>query len=378
VLVRLLGPFEVVGPRGPIAISSARQRAVLATLALDAGRPVPVSRLVDAVWPNDPPASARNSLQSHVTRLRSVLGDAALIVLEPAGYRLGVPPERVDALRFEALTGDRAGAAELDEALALWRGPPLPEFPDEPFAGRAARLAETHRNALARRADLLVADGHAGDAAARLAEAVDADPCWERGALIQARALAAAARGAEAAAVLRRHSDAVVDLLGMDPSTAVRRLQVALLRGEVGPHGEVEADPRISPAPAQRPGPDADAAPPRREPAGRVPLRFSSFVGRDAEQAELAKLLADPGLVTVVGPGGVGKTRLVAETVRGGTGCWRRCGRTPPGRRPRRCGPGTRRPWWRSPKSCPSGSSDRTRRRRSGRSTRCCPTFGWR
>jgi predicted ATPase/DNA-binding SARP family transcriptional activator len=341
VLFRLLGPFEVAGPRGPITISSARQRAVLATLALHAGRPVPVARLVDAVWPDNPPASARNSLQSHVARLRSVLGDPGLIVLEPAGYRLVVPPDQVDALRFEALTGDRAGAAELDEALALWRGPPLPEFPDEPFAGRAARLTEAHRNTLARRADLLVADGHAGDAAARLAEPVDADPCWERGALTRARALAAAGRSAEAAAVLRRHSDAVVDLLGMDPSAAVRRLQVALLRGEIGSRGELSVadaggtaepagtgtgradpsgagttDPRISPAAAQRPGPDADAAGPRREPAGRVPLRFSSFVGRDAEQAELAKLLADPGLVAVVGPGGVGKTRLVAETVR--------------------------------------------------------------
>ena len=92
----------------------------------------------------------------------------------------------------------------------------------------------------------------------------------------------------------------------------MKRAQVALLRGEP------MVSPRISPAGAQRPGPDARAAVPGRDPSVRVPLRFSSFVGRDAEQAELARLLAEPGLVSVVGPGGVGKTRLVAETVRAG------------------------------------------------------------
>jgi predicted ATPase/DNA-binding SARP family transcriptional activator len=307
VLFRLLGPLEVVGSRGPIAVSSARQRAVLAALALEAGGPVPVARLIDAVWPDDPPASARNSLQSHVARLRAVLGTPELIVLEPAGYRLAVPPADVDVLRFEALLGDRATASDLDAALALWRGTPMPEFPDEPFRGRAARLAEQYRNALAWRSDLLVEEGRADDAVGRLAGQVDADLCWERGAISLARALAAAARPGDAAAALRRHADAVVDLLGMDPSAQVRQLQVALLRGAVGP------------AAAQRPRPDADVARTVRDSPGRVPLRFSSFVGRDAEQARLVGLLAKPGLVTVVGPGGVGKTRLVAETARAGS-----------------------------------------------------------
>jgi predicted ATPase/DNA-binding SARP family transcriptional activator len=321
VLFRLLGPFEVVGSRGPIVVRSARQRAVLAALALEAGGPVPVARLIDAVWPDDPPPSARNSLQSHVARLRAVLGTPELIALEPAGYRLAVRPADVDVPCFEALLGERATASELDAALTLWRGEPMPEFPDEPFRGRAARLAQLYRGALARRADLLVEEGRADDAVARLTAQVDADPCWERGAISLARALAAAGRAGDAAATLRRHADAVVDLLAMDPSAPVRQLQVALLRGSVAGGGAAAAGGggAVGPAAAQRPRPDADAARTARDSSGRVPLRFSSFVGRDAEQARLAALLAKPGLVTVVGPGGVGKTRLVAETARAGS-----------------------------------------------------------
>ena len=307
-LIRLLGPFEVHGSRGPIAVTSSRQRTVLALLALHAGRPVPVVRLVDAVWPVDPPDSARNSLQSHVTRLRTVLGGPELITLEPAGYRLAVAPEQIDVLAFE----DLVQRSEMDQALALWRGPPLPEFPDEPFRGRAARLTDLRRTALVERA------GHQPPeaAAAALAAEFDADPCWERGALVLAGALARADRRGDAAAVLRRHADAVVDALGMDPSPAVKRLQVALLRGEPVDTGP---DPRSSPAAAPRPGPTTAPGLSSRDYPGRVPLRFSSFVGRDAEQARLVRLLTEPGLVSVVGPGGVGKTRLVAETVRAAT-----------------------------------------------------------
>ncbi len=303
--IRLLGPFAAEGAAGPLTVRSARQRAVLAVLALHAGQPVPVAHLVDAVWPDDPPASARNSLQSHVTRLRTVLGGPELITLEPAGYRLAIAPECVDALRFEELVRDRRG----EQALALWRGAPLPEFPDEPFRGWAARLAEARRTALVQRADALAGAGRADEAVAGLAADVGADPCWEPGTLALARALAAADRRGDAAAVLRRHADAVVDNLGMDPSPQVKQLQVALLRGV----------PLSGPDAAGRPGAPAEAAVSARDTAARVPLRFSSFVGRDAEQARLAHLLAEPGLVSVVGPGGVGKTRLVAETVRAGS-----------------------------------------------------------
>ncbi|GAA0453407.1 SARP family transcriptional regulator [Paractinoplanes deccanensis] len=282
----MLGPFDVAGAGGQV--SAASQRTVLALLALHAGRPVGVAALVDALWPEGPPPSARNSLQSHVTRLRAVLGGAGVIRFDPAGYRLAVPRDAVDVLLFEDLLRDDAS---LGAALELWRGPALPEFDGEPFRGVAERLAGLRREALAR----LVSRESDPDLE-RLWAATVEEPCWERGALVLAGALARAGRRGEAIEALRRHADAVVDELGLDPSEAVRRLQISILRGEEAP-----AAPRV---------PDA---------AQRVPLRFSSFLGRDAELKELADLLRGPALVTVAGPGGVGKTRLVAETVRAGS-----------------------------------------------------------
>ncbi|XVV11004.1 AfsR/SARP family transcriptional regulator [Actinoplanes sp. CA-131856] len=348
--VRMLGPFEVSGPDGPVAVTAASQRTVLALLALHAGRPVGVSALIDALWPDGPPPSARNSLQSHVTRLRSALGGTDLICLEPAGYRLAAPRQAVDALLFEDLLRDDSS---LVAALDLWEGPPLPEFESEPFRGTAERLVSLRREALARlvalsldatrapeEADATRAPGEADatrapgeaenwtaarapqeaqrpptaggkrvwDAVERLAQEAAAEPCWERGALVLAEALARSGRRGEAIEALRRHADAVVDRLGLDPSESVRLAQVSILRGELDPGGPAARTPR----------PDVRAARPAGGPARRVPLRFSSFLGRDFEQRELAEMLRAPGLVTITGPGGVGKTRLVAETVRAG------------------------------------------------------------
>ncbi|MCY1139836.1 BTAD domain-containing putative transcriptional regulator [Actinoplanes sp. Pm04-4] len=293
-LVRMLGPFEVSGPEGAAVVVAGRsQRTVLALLALHAGRPVGVHALTDALWPDGAPASARNSLQSHVARLRAALGAPGVILLSPAGYCLAVGREQVDVLRFEDLV--RAGA--LGEALDLWRGTPLPEFDGEPFRGVAERLAGLRREALADLVD-------AGGAVDRLWDAAADDPCWERGATVLATSLAHGGRRGEALEVLRRHADAVVDRLGLDPSEAVRLLQVAILRGDAPAPVVGTPDSGWSPGPVRK---------------RSVPLRFSSFLGREGEQSRLAGLLAEPGLVTVTGPGGVGKTRLVAETVRAGS-----------------------------------------------------------
>ncbi|MEV0901064.1 BTAD domain-containing putative transcriptional regulator, partial [Actinoplanes sp. NPDC049802] len=226
-LVRVLGPFEVDGGDGPVALAGASQRAILAALALRAGRPVGVPELVDVLWPEDPPPSARNTLQSHVARLRARLGRPGLITRDPAGYRLNLPRSAVDALLFEDLLRDDRG-----EAVALWRGAPLPEFPGEPFRGIAARLVTLYRAALVRHAGSLIAAGRPADAAAELHPAADADPCWEDGSITLAAALAAAGCRGDALEALRRHADAVVDQLGIDPSDEVRRAQLALLRGE--------------------------------------------------------------------------------------------------------------------------------------------------
>jgi predicted ATPase/DNA-binding SARP family transcriptional activator len=315
-LVRMLGPFEVGGDGGPVVVAGGSQRIVLALLALHAGRPVGVPALVDALWPEGAPASARNSLQSHVARLRSALGEPGLVTHGPAGYCLAATRADVDVLRFEDLLREDA----IVEALDLWRGPPLPEFASEPFRGIAERLTARHRDALARRVAALLdrpaGETDLGPAVDRLLEVAADEPCWERGATVLATALARTGRRGEGLEALRRHADAVVDRLGIDPSESVRLLQVSILRGELDPgqHARVAHRPQPTTQPARASGS-------RAEPVlnKSVPLRFSSFLGREGEQRRLADLLAEPGLVTVAGPGGVGKTRLVAETVRAGT-----------------------------------------------------------
>ncbi|MEU4427786.1 BTAD domain-containing putative transcriptional regulator, partial [Actinoplanes sp. NPDC024001] len=262
-LVRVLGPFEVEGGDGPVTLAGASQRAVLALLALRAGRPVGVPDLIDALWPEDPPPSARNSLQSHVARLRARLGVPGLISLEPAGYRLNVPRSRVDALRFEDLVRDRTAPAE---AVSLWRGPPLPEFPGEPFRSAAVRLVSLHRSVLLHLAGTLPT----GSAAAELHAAFDSDPCWEEGALALAEALSRAGSRGDAMEVLRRHADAVVDHLGLDPSDQIRQAQLTLLRGAPSRPRPAADPPPATAGPALPPSVAAGSALPPSATAGSV------------------------------------------------------------------------------------------------------------
>ncbi|MEU4557089.1 BTAD domain-containing putative transcriptional regulator [Actinoplanes sp. NPDC023936] len=224
---------------------------------------------------------------------------------------------RSDGARSDGNDGGgrgNGGGAEA-EAVSLWRGVPLPEFPGEPFRGIAARLTTLYRAALVRHVRTL----DPTIAADRLRETADADPCWEDGAVEMATALAAAGSRSEALETLRRHCAAVIERLGLDPSERVRGAQQALLR-----------DRQLRPEPAARAQPTTRVAGVPRDLALRVPLRYSSFLGRESERQQLERLLAEPepesaprpgpgpgsGPVSVVGPGGVGKTRLVAETVR--------------------------------------------------------------
>jgi predicted ATPase/DNA-binding SARP family transcriptional activator len=301
--VRVLGPLEVVGDDGrQIGVGGPRLRALLIRLALEAGRPVRGDELVDALWGDAVPGDQANALQSLVSRLRRALPDAGLIASAPGGYRLAIPPDAVDAIRFERLAreGRRALAAghaadavgPLREALALWRGPALADADEAPYAAApAARLAELRLSA---REDLYEAELAAGhQTAAMVAELealAEAQPMRERPLGLLMRARYGAGRQAEALAAYEAYRARLAGELGVDPSPALRELHLAMLRGDAG----------LTPAPAT-------AQPP---PPGNLRASLTSFVGRDEELRLIAKRLADGRLVTLVGPGGAGKTRL--------------------------------------------------------------------
>nr|WP_226899141.1 BTAD domain-containing putative transcriptional regulator [Nonomuraea phyllanthi] len=289
----ILGPLLVRSPGGdPLPIGGPRPRALLALLLLDAGRMVSVERLVDGQYGDRPPAEAANAIQAQISRLRRSL-PAGLIEFHGAGYRLAVSPDDVDAHRFERLSREgrrllAAGlvteaAAALREAVDLWRGPALADVADAPFAGpQAVRLEELRLSAVE---DLLEAELGLpeGSPVAALRDLVAAHPLRERPRGLLMRALEAAGRPSEALAVFDETRRLLADELGTDPSPELSALHLTILRGE---RHQV-----------RRAGP---------------PAQLTSFVGREDELARLAAL-RDARLVTIVGPGGTGKTRLAVE-----------------------------------------------------------------
>ena len=308
----------------PLDVRGVRLRGLLARLALDAGRPVGVDTLVDGLWGSEPPSA--NALQSLVSRLRASLPatESSISVQSgPAGYTLTIPPESVDALQFQdlvlrgrrLLTSDPAQArALLTQADRLWRGDALTDLRDLPFAGiEADRLAELRLSATEDLAEATVASGHGRDVIAELERLAPAYPLRERLHEVLIRALYADGRQAEALSAYERVRTTLAEELGADPGTRLRELHVAVLRGD-------EIDPA---AVAAVPAPVVESAPRSNL---RTPL--TSFVGRSEDVAELTRLLSNgTRLVTMVGPGGAGKTRLATETGRslleqGGDGIW--------------------------------------------------------
>jgi predicted ATPase/DNA-binding SARP family transcriptional activator len=273
VRVALLGPTTVEADDGtPVDIGGARVRMLLARLALDPGRPVPTTTLIDDLWGEQPPADASNALQSLVSRLRKVFPD---VTLEPGGYRLAIAREDVDVFRFERLRA----AGRVDDALALWRGEALADVREAPFAApAAARLDE---------ARLAAEEEKTGDLdVAALTELHERYPLRERLAGLLMRALCAQGRQSDALRVYEQVRGRLADELGVDPSQELQDVHLAALRGELTPRIVVD----------------------------RLPVRLTSFVGRDDELAQIAGQLDQARLVTLVGPGGAGKTRLATES----------------------------------------------------------------
>src|SRR4051794_6579953 len=296
---RVLGTVEVAGTDGPRPLHGRKELAVLAYLLAQAGRAVPADELVWAVWGEDAPPTAHKSLQVRVSRLRSDLGaDGTRLARDGAGYRLVLEPGELDAERFAALVEDagrRTGADAVetyDRALALVRGRPYADAGDlDALQAEIRRLDELRLTAVEGRLRALVALGQHATALPELERAVEGDPLHEGLASLQMLALYRAGRQAEALAAYRALARRL-DELGLEPSGELRELERRML---------VQDDTLAAPAVA---------------PATNIRVPLTAFIGRDAELRAVRERLAAHRLVTLSGPGGVGKTRLGVEAAR--------------------------------------------------------------
>jgi predicted ATPase/DNA-binding SARP family transcriptional activator len=297
VRVELLGPLRLTVDGTPVDVPGPKRRAVLAVLAAAEGRVVPADHLLDALWPAEPPESGRAALQSHVSRLRGHLGaGASRLVAAPGGYRLVLEGTELDVaqardlLRRARETPDAAVAADLLRvARALWRGPLLAEFADvAPLAADAVAYGQLRREITELFVERSIRSGRLDGVVGPAQAALDEDPLREPAVLLLVRALAATGDAAQALAVGREYRRRLASETGLDPSPALGDLERAVAAGELA-------------------GPRPVAGPPR----GTAPL-----LGRDAQLTALERLLDGERLVTVVGPGGVGKTRVALELAR--------------------------------------------------------------
>jgi DNA-binding SARP family transcriptional activator len=237
---RLLGPLEVLGADGePLALGGQKQRAVLALLLLRANQVVPTELLVDSLWGESPPRTATTSLQNSISALRKLLGPDVLQT-RPPGYRLAVDAEQIDLGRFERLVAEartlepEERAERLREALALWRGEPLPEFQFEPFAIRELpRLDELRLTTLEDRYDADLACGRDAELVPELEGHVAAQPLRERPRGQLMLALYGSGRQADALRVFQETRHVLAEELGLDPGPQLQELHAQILRHEV-------------------------------------------------------------------------------------------------------------------------------------------------
>ncbi|MEU8786135.1 BTAD domain-containing putative transcriptional regulator [Streptomyces sp. NPDC048637] len=334
----------------PVALGGARLRALLTALALRPGRALSPDLLIGDVWGPEPPADAAGALQALVGRLRRALGHAAIASVD-GGYRLCAEPDAVDLHRFERLTaeGGRAladadparAAALLDDALTLWRGPALADLPD---AGVEVSRAERRRlDAQCTRIAADLALGRAAQALPTLLALCEDHPLDEPLQALRLHALRAAGRTAEALAAYEEIRTGLAERLGADPGPELRTLHAELLRPPPPPppppgasapapnatgtsYGTATAYGPGTPHSAGTPhdtagtaAPDPLTVPPPPPPPhphprpGNLRARLTSFVGRDSDLVALRADLAAHRLVTLLGPGGAGKTRLSQE-----------------------------------------------------------------
>ncbi|RSS53307.1 BTAD domain-containing putative transcriptional regulator [Streptomyces sp. WAC01280] len=303
----------------PVRVPELKVRALLAALLVDAGRPVSAYRLVDDLWGDEPPGSPLRALQAKVSQLRRALDEAepggrGLVVTRAPGYLLDVAEGALDAHRFAALAArardtaaPRVRAELLGEALGLWRGPAFADFAAEPFARAAAdRLEEERLSVRETLAETRLELGEHGVLVGELAELVARHPLRERLRAVHLRALYRAGRQSEALAGYEELRALLADELGLDPSPELAALHTAMLRQDAGLSLPAPASPAVPSAPVAAGGPARS----------NLPVPLSGIVGRDEAVAEVTGLLRERRLVTLTGPGGVGKTRLAVEAAR--------------------------------------------------------------
>ncbi|MFE6165736.1 BTAD domain-containing putative transcriptional regulator [Streptomyces sp. NPDC056486] len=313
---RILGTTQAIQADGtPTPVGGTRLRALLTVLALRVPRPVPAAVLIDEVWDGDPPADATAALQALVGRLRRAVG-AGAITSTDGGYALCAAPDDIDLYRFDRLAGEGTNAladgdaakaaALLDDALALWQDPALADLPDR--TAQAARWESRRFEARRARLAAALALGRAEQVLPELAALCDTHPLDEPLQALRLRALRDAGRPAQALAAYDAVRRLIADRIGADPGPELRALHEELL------HHDAPKPPPVQARPAQRP-------------QGNLRARLTSFVGREGDIEAIRGDLAQARLVTLLGPGGAGKTRLsqeAAEAYAGGVpdGVW--------------------------------------------------------
>jgi predicted ATPase/DNA-binding SARP family transcriptional activator len=301
----ILGPFEVADDQGrELPLGGRKPRSVLAILLLRRREAVASERLIDELWGESPPASAAKTLQVYVSSLRKALGDGVLLT-RAGGYMLMTEPGSVDVDRFDSLVhegrrtleaGDpRHAGAMLREALGLWRGPAMADFRYDAFAqGEIARLEEAWFAALEERIEADLASGETGGLVGELEALVREHPLRERLSGQLMRVLYRSGRQADALQTYRAARARLVAELGLEPGPELRRLEQAIL----------VQDPALAIVSGE------EARGRKQKPAHNLPPELTSLIGRERELPELAGLLSEHRLVTICGPGGVGKTRI--------------------------------------------------------------------
>ena len=305
--LRILGPLEIAGGDGVVRPSAAKQRRLLAALALADGRAWSTDELVEAVWAGSPPASARKLLQVYVSQLRRLLPDGLAIVTRSSGYQLDLGTGSLDAVRFELLLDDAAVARRegnpalalslADQALALWRGPAYADVAYDEFArGEAERLEERRLDAVEERLEAQLELGRHAEALGELLALAAEHPLRER---LQTMSMLALYRSGRQSAALELYADLrrrLDDELGLQPGAELRELQRRILNQDATLDvGETSAA--------------ADET---------LPEPPNALVGRERELEQLTALLRSRRvrLLVLTGAGGSGKTRLALEAAR--------------------------------------------------------------